>query len=63
MVWFPIARSFRFLADEAEITALTDPSLSCSLEDLKSALDQALPDGDHDEDIANMVDDAAQELV
>ena len=63
MVWFPIDRSYRFLADEAEIIALTDASLSCSLEDLTSALEQALPDGVQDEDIANMVADAARELV
>ena len=41
MTWFPIGQSARFLADEAELTALTDQSLACSLEDFKSALGQA----------------------
>ena len=38
MVWFPFEQSARFLADEAELATLTAPSLSCSLEEMKSAL-------------------------
>lgn len=41
MVWFPNDQSACILADEAELAALTESSLSCSLEDLKSALSQA----------------------
>ena len=41
MVWFAIEQSTSLLADEAELAALADPSLSCSLEHIKSALNQA----------------------
>ena len=70
MAWFPIDQSPCFLSDEAEIVALTATSLSCSLEDLRSALHQG-PSGEDQEDesdsppeelIDAMVADAAEEI-
>ena len=71
MHWFPIDQSARFLSDEAELIALTNPSLSCSLEDLKSALNQSSSEGDlaeedsdlaFDEALETRVADAAEEI-
>lgn len=50
MAWFQIEQSRRFFSDEAELTALTAPSMSCSLEDLRSALHQGPPGEDQEED-------------
>lgn len=71
-IWFPIAHSALSLADQAELTALTDPTGSSSLEDLKVALrqswevDEQLEEGltlAQDEEIGIKVDDAVQELT
>ncbi len=73
MAWFPIDQSRRFFSDEAELIALTSPSKSCSLEDLRSALHQGSYGDDqenHEDDsgppfdelIDAMVGDAAQEV-
>ena len=71
MAWFPIDQSPRLFSDEAELTALTDPSRSCSLEDLRSALHQGSSEEDQEEDepeysyderIDAMVADAAEEI-
>ena len=40
MAWFPIDQSPRFFSDEVELIALTAPSRTSSLEDLRSALHQ-----------------------
>ena len=50
MAWFQIEQSRRFFSDEAELIALTAPSMSCSLEDLRSALHQGPPGEDQEED-------------
>ena len=70
MPWFPIDQSRRFFSDEAELTALTASSLSCSLEDLRSALHQGQTAEDQEVDsestpeelIDVMVADAAEEI-
>lgn len=67
IVWFPLDESAKSLADEAELMALTDPSLSCSIEDLKSLLNQTSSGEEtsefaSDEILANKVDDAAEEI-
>ena len=70
MAWFPIDQSRRLLSDEAELIALTDTSLSCSLEDLRSALHQGASGEDQEDDLESspgelidaMVADAAEEI-
>ena len=70
MAWFQIEQSRRFFSDEAELIALTAPSMSCSLEDLRSALHQGPPGEDLEEDsgappdelIDALVADAAEEI-
>ena len=69
MARFPIEQSRRFFCDEAELNASTANSLSCSLEDLRSALHQGSY-GDDEEDsesppeelIDAMVASAAEEI-
>ena len=70
MAWFQIEQSRRFFSDEAELIALTAPSMLCSLEDLRSALHQGPPGEDQEEDsgappdelIDALVADAAEEI-
>ena len=55
MAWFPIDQSPRFLSDEVELIALTTPSRSSSLEDLRSALHQGpsgVEEGEDSEEFA-----------
>ena len=51
--WFQIEHSRRSFADEAEMTALTAPSRTCSLEDLRSALNQGSTDEELEGDAEN----------
>ena len=61
MAWFQIEESRRSFCDEAELIALTAPSMSCSLEDLRSALHQGSSEDDQEEDSVDQSDEDQEE--